>query len=172
MTTRDQDPSGTQAGARPVRGESLRHALRELAERYGLLALYAFGSRAGEVRDRLSGPPAEVGEGRAGSPEGRTGPPASDLDVGVEPLRDRVLDARDRVRLAADLETLFGVARVDLIVLPEAGSFLAADVVRGELLYAADLDAEAQVQLYYLARAADLAPYLREQWRELVGGGS
>jgi len=53
--------------------------------------------------------------------------------------------------------------------LPEANAFLAADVVRGELLLATDLDAEAEAQLYYLRRAADLAPFLREQWRETVG---
>ena len=48
-------------------------------------------------------------------------------------------------------------------------AFLAADVVRGEFLAATDLDAEAEAQLYYLRRAADLAPLLREPWRETVG---
>lgn len=73
------------------------------------------------------------------------------------------------MRLAQQLESMLGVDRVDLVVLPEAEAFLAADVVRGELLTATDLDAEAEAQLYYLRRAADLAPYLREQWREKVG---
>ena len=58
------------------------------------------------------------------------------------------------------LETLLGADRVDLVILPEANAFLAADVVRGELLLATDLDAEAELQLYYLRRAADLAPLL------------
>jgi hypothetical protein len=67
------------------------------------------------------------------------------------------------------LEYLLEVPRVDVVVLPEAEAFLAADVVRGELLAASDLDAEAEVQLYYACRAADLAPFLREQWRDRVG---
>jgi len=56
------------------------------------------------------------------------------------------LSAKARVRLAQRLESMLGVDRVDLVVLPEA-----------------------EGQLYYLRRAADLAPYLREQWREKVG---
>jgi hypothetical protein len=67
------------------------------------------------------------------------------------------------------LEALFDVRRVDLIVLPEADAFLAADVVRGELLAMTDPDAEAEAQLHYLRRAADLAPFLREAWSDRVG---
>ena len=95
--------------------------------------------------------------------------PASDVDIGVLPRRHHRLSAAQRVRLMQELEALFAVARVDLIVLPEATAVLAADVVRGELLASTDLDAEAEAQLYYLRRAADLAPLLREQWRETVG---
>jgi hypothetical protein len=79
----------------------------------------------------------------------------------------------DRVRLTDRLGTLPNEApKVDLVVLPEAAAFLAAYVVRGELLLAVDLDAEAVAQLYYLRRAAELAPLLREQWRETIGGAS
>jgi len=70
--------------------------------------------------------------------------PGSDVDIGVEPRRGHGLAARRRVLLVQQLEDLFDVDRVDLCVLPEA-------------------------QLYYLRRAADLAPFLREQWREKVG---
>jgi len=137
--------------------EDLKRALEALAAEYGLLAIYAFGSRAEEVAARVAGGPMTAAH------------PQSDADVGVEPLRDRRLTAQHRVRVMQRLEALLDVDRVDLVILPEADAFLAADAVRGELLLATDLDAEAEVQLYYLRRAADLAPLLREQWRETVG---
>lgn len=136
---------------------TLVESLGELAERYGLLAVYVFGSRAEEIAARVGGSAAVCRH------------PDSDVDVGVEPRRGRRLTARDRVRVADELERLLSVKHVDLVVLPEASAFLAADVVRGELLLATDLDAEAEAQLYYLRRAADLAPFLREQWSEMVG---
>lgn len=140
--------------------EDLQRGLEALAAEYGLLAIYVFGSRAEEVAARVAGSPVTAAH------------PESDVDVGVEPLRARRLTAQDRVRMVRQLETLLGADRVDLLILPEVNAFLAADVVRGELLLATDLDAEAEVQLYYLRRAADLAPLLREQWREMVGSES
>ena len=137
--------------------EDLKRALEALAAEYGLLAIYAFGSRAEEVAARVAGGPMTAAH------------PQSDADVGVEPLRDRRLTAQHRVRVMQRLEALLDVDRVDLVILPEADAFLAADAVRGELLLTTDLDAEAEVQLYDLRRAADLAPLLREQWRETVG---
>jgi len=137
--------------------EDLHLGLETLAAEYRLLAIYVFGSRGEEVAARVSGSPVVAAH------------PDADVDVGVEPLRDCGLTATDRVRITQRLETLLGARRVDLIILPEANAFLAADVVRGEVLLAVDLDAEAEAQLYYLRRAADLAPLLREQWRETVG---
>lgn len=128
-----------------------------LCGEYGLLAMYAFGSRSAEIAALVSG------ASQAG------GNSTSDVDVGIEPLPGHELSAEDRVRLMQRLETLFNVARVDLVILPEASAFLAADAVRGELLVATDLDAEARMQLYYLGCAADLVPLLRESWRETVG---
>jgi hypothetical protein len=95
--------------------------------------------------------------------------PGSDVHIGVLPPRGGQISSQGRVRLTHKLEAILGVDRVDLVVLPEAEAFLAADVVRGELLVATDLYAEAEAQLYYLRRAADLAPFLREQWRDKVG---
>ena len=140
--------------------EDLQRGLEALAAEHGLLAVYVFGSRAEEVAARVTGGPVTAAR------------PESDIDVGVEPLRGRALSAEDRVRIMQRLEALLDADRVDLVILPEADAFLAADVVRGELLLATDLDAEAEVQLYYLRRAADLAPLLRELWRETVGSES
>ena len=137
--------------------KDLQPGLEALAAEYGLLAIYVFGSRAEEIAARATGGPVTATH------------PGSDVDIGAEPLRGRDLSAQDRVRIMQRLEALLDAARVDLVILPEANAFLAADVVRGELLMATDLDAEAEVQLYYLGRAADLAPLLREQWRETIG---
>jgi predicted nucleotidyltransferase len=134
---------------------ALDHNLADIAGRFGLSAIYAFGSRAGELAALPSG---------AGS---ATGP--SDADIGVQPLAGRRLAARDRVRLTAELEELLRVPRVDLVVLPEAAPFLALEVIRGELLYCGDPDAQAEQELYSLRRAGDLAPYERER-RELILG--
>lgn len=86
------------------------------------------------------------------------------------PAWGRRLTARERVRLAIALEDALDVRRVDLVILPEASPYLALDVVRGELLYTADPDAEAEYQLYVLRRAGDLAPYQHERWRIILAG--
>jgi uncharacterized protein len=135
-------------------------ALRDLLPRYGCTALYVFGSRADEIAARLADADAALQTSSR---------PGSDVDVGVEPARGVRLTAEQRVLLTLELEDLFAVARVDLVVLPEASAPLAAEVVRGELLACSDPDAEAETQLYYLRRAGDLAPFYAEQYRELLG---
>ena len=116
--------------------------LKALGARYSIVALYVFGSRTRE----------------------------SDVDIAVQPAVGRRLAAEERVRLAQEFEDLLGAERIDLIVLPEADPFLALDVVRGELLYCADPDAQAEEELYVLRRAADLAPYAQERWRLILSG--
>lgn len=135
-----------------------KEALSDLAKEYGLTAIYAFGSRAGEVAAQAAGEPVESVH------------PSSDVDIGVLPARGRRLTARERVRLAMALEDALDVKRVDLVILPEASPYLALEVVRGELLYTTDPDAEAEYQLYVLRRAGDLAPYQRERLRMILAG--
>jgi len=86
----------------------------------------------------------------------------SDLDIGVVPRMGRQLSLEEKVELALALEDLFDVPRVDLVVAPDVSIWLAVDIVRGELLYTPDPDAEAEYQLYVLARANDLYPWYRE----------
>lgn len=131
-----------------------------ISARYNLTAMYVFGSRAAEIARRLAGN--AVAEGH----------PGSDVDIGVRSTPGLPLSARDRVRLAAELEDLLGVARVDLVILGEADPFLALDVIRGELLYCADKDVEAEEELHVLRRAGDLAPYARERWKKILTGSS
>ena len=132
--------------------------IKAIGTSYNLAAIYVFGSRTGEIQRRAAGEhlPAEH--------------PESDVDVGVRPPGRTRLHARDRVRLAADLEDALGVRRVDLVMLDEADPFLALDVIRGELLYCADKDMEAEEELYALRRAGDLAPYARERWTQILTG--
>lgn len=139
-------------------GKALREQLIALCERYQLIAVYAFGSRAEEVVSRLEGKGVEVVYS------------SSDVDIGVLPSRERSLSARDRVQLMLDLEDLFDVPRVDLVILSEAPPFLALDVVRGPLLYATDTVAEAEYQLYVLRRAGDLAPFERQRLQMIMDG--
>lgn len=131
--------------------------ITNLARQYDLIAVYAFGSRAQEVAAWLDGAPLVI-------------PPSSDVDIGVLPAPGRHLTAKEKVTLALALEDLFGVGRVDLVVLPEAPPFLALDIVCGELLYTSDPDAEAEYQLYVLRRAGDLAPYERQRRRMILAG--
>jgi predicted nucleotidyltransferase len=134
----------------------IQERLYALARQYDLVAIYAFGSRAIEIAARVSGQEVVAAH------------PSSDADIGVLPARERHLVARERVELTLELEDLLEVGRVDLVILSEASPYLALDVVRGELLCATDLDAEAEYQLYVLRRAGDLAPFERERWRIIL----
>jgi predicted nucleotidyltransferase len=136
----------------------LQDVLGRLCEQYHLVAVYAFGSRATEIAARVHGEPVDSEH------------PMSDVDIGVLPTRTHPLSLDDKVDLATELEDLFGVERVDLVDLPQAKTYLALDIVCGELLYVTDADEEANYQLYVLRRAADLAPYERERRRMILEG--
>ncbi len=92
---------------------------------------------------------------------------ASDLDIGVKPAD--ALDVRRKVEIAVALEELFGVSRVDLVVLPEADPILAANVIRGERLFADDRYLADEYDLYILRRAGDLAFMERERETLVLG---
>lgn len=130
----------------------LRDALDALGERFGLAELYVFGSRASEIATRARGTALEA-------PDPATA--AADVDIGVRSRLGRRLDVDVILDLTGALETLFDVGRVDLVLLPSAPPFLAVDVIRGELLYCADADDQAEYELYVLRRAGDLAPFQR-----------
>jgi len=135
----------------------LTEHIASIAARFDVEVIYVFGSRQKEITALVHGGPQQ-------DPL-----PYSDVDVGVQPTLGRHLSARERVHLACAFEDAFGVERVDVVILPEAHALLAAEVVRGELLYCLAPDLEAEVQLYYLRKAGDLAPFFKNQWRQLVG---
>lgn len=135
------------------RGGELRSAIAELCRELGLSELYVFGSRTAAIAARVRGE----------EPPSGADSPASDVDVGVRPLPGRHLDVHALVGVADRLETLLGAPRVDVVLLPTASPFLALDVIRGELLFCADHDAQAEFELYVLRRAGDLAPFQRQR---------
>jgi predicted nucleotidyltransferase len=131
----------------------LREKIKRLAGRYNLQLIYAFGSRAKEAYDLTHGKKAAL---QASS---------SDLDIGVKP--ERSLSVEEKVKIAVFFEDVFGVPRVDVVVLPEAPVMLALEIVQGELLFAEADRYEAEYQLYIMRLAAELAPYERMK-RDLI----
>lgn len=138
---------------------SLRDRLAALARQHRLLDLYVFGSRADEIAARV--------RGEEGSRSDAASSPGSDVDLAVRTRRDAPFDVDARVELTQALEELLDVSRVDLVVLSEAGAFLAEAAIAGELLFCEDTTDQAEYELYVLRRAGDLLPFERER-RELI----
>jgi uncharacterized protein len=132
-------------------------SLHRLCQQFEVDILYLFGSRAKEVQQWLAGQRARL--------PGST----SDVDVGIKPLPGVHFTLDQKVELALALEDFLDVGRVDLIYLPDADPFLAANVIRGERLYAQDKYRADEYDLYILRRAGDLA-YLERKRMALVLG--
>jgi predicted nucleotidyltransferase len=130
--------------------------LAAIAARFGIDALYAFGSRAREALAHVDG----RGTFAAGG--------ASDLDLAALPEPGRIWNVDDRVLMTVAFEDVFPAPRVDLVVLPEAPPFLALAAVSGELLFARNRVREANYQLYVLRRAGDLEPFERARRAHLL----
>ncbi len=141
----------------PPRLSGRAEACARLCQEFRVDILYAFGSRGCEVRDWLEGKRASLSPGPA------------DVDIGVKPASGVHFSVQDKVRLAVALEDLLGVMRVDLVSLLDVDPFVAANIIRGERLYARD-DYEADgYELYVLRRAGDLAPLERERMALILG---
>lgn len=137
----------------------LQQQLAAVCRRFSVTSLYAFGSRSRDLAARCAG---EEGDSPA--------QPSTDADIAVQPAAGALRGSRSRVVLAGELEALFQVSQVDLVILPEASTFLAADAIRGELLFCEDEDEQSREELYYLRRAGDLAPLQQERLRLLLAG--
>jgi len=135
----------------------LRSRLEEVCRTHDLDALYVFGSRAAEVCRCLDHDRVPAAAAR------------SDVDIGVLPSERSVLSVDRKVAIATALEDLLGVSRVDLVVLPEADPFLAANVIRGERLFFRDARRLDEYELFVLRRAGDLAPLERERLARIGG---
>lgn len=128
---------------------SHRAKVHALCREHDLRIMYAFGSRAAEVKRWLEDESVGLSAG------------VSDADIGVLPAKK--LSVREKVEIAVALEDLLDVHRVDLVVLPEADPFVAAEIIRGERLFADNEDAADEYDLYVLRRAGDLAPFEKER---------
>lgn len=142
------------------RRDGLRDRLESIARHYGLADVYVFGSRADEIAATVQG----LSEPRVTS--------ESDADIAVRPRYGVRFGAEERVDVTLALEHLLRVPRVDLIVLPEVGAFLALAAVSGELLYCENRTDQAEYELYVLRRAGDLLPFERVRRRLILRHGA
>jgi predicted nucleotidyltransferase len=137
-----------------------RASLDRICHRFGVAILYAFGSRGKEALAWLDAP----------APIMPVGP--SDLDIGVKALPEVRWSLAEQIALTQQLEDLFGVHRIDLIVLGKANPYLAAEVIHGERLYCEDEYRADLYDLYVLRREADLAFLEDERARSLLGAAA
>ena len=132
-------------------------SLEHLCQEFSVDILYVFGSRATEVRDWFASTRHDLSQS------------ASDIDIGVKPSSSAKFSVHEKVKLALALEALFGVTRVDLVSLSDADPFLAANIIRGERMFARDGHLADEYDLYILRRAGDLAPLERERMALILG---
>ncbi|MFP3869976.1 MAG: nucleotidyltransferase domain-containing protein [Syntrophobacteria bacterium] len=131
--------------------------LSALAVKYQISAIYAFGSRAREVTAWIHGDTVDREHMK------------SDVDIGILPRPESVLSVKDKVQLGIHIEDLLEVAKVDLVFLPGADPFVAANIIRGERLYCADEYQVDEYELYVLRRAGDLIPLEKERISLILG---
>lgn len=129
--------------------------LASLCHQFSIDILYVFGSRADEIRRWLAGD--------------QVINISSDVDIGIRLIAGINISILDKVKIAQELEELFDVPRVDLVFISEVDPFLAANIIRGERLYARDDYQADEYDLYILRRAGDLAPLERERMAMILG---
>lgn len=135
-----------------------KFVLEQICKQFNINIIYVFGSRAHEILTWL----------RANdtlNPEIH-----SDIDVGITTTKR--LSIKQKVALTIALEDFFNVHRVDLVIIPQADPFLAANIIRGERLYAVDNYLADEYDLYILRRAGDLIPLERERQQLIMESGA
>jgi len=136
-----------------------RRELSNLCKQHQVHALYTFGSRSKEVLAWVGGDTAELSQG------------ISDVDIGIKTGFDQKWDVKQKVLFAIALEDFFDCSRVDLVVLEDADPFLAAEIIKGERLFARDEYEADEFDLFVLRRAGDLIPLKRERLNLILRGG-
>ncbi len=92
----------------------------------------------------------------------------SDADIGVRFMRNSYPPPGRKVGLTYELEDFLGCGTVDLVLLEDCPPFLALEIIRGELLYAGDLDDQARYELFVMARAGDLMYYEKQRRKNIL----
>ena len=129
-----------------------RKKMNQIAERFELSIIYAFGSNAGALLEWIEHERFELSISSS-----------SDVDIGVKPYPGEKLSVQEKVYLTMALEDLFAVRNIDLVVIPEVDPFLAANIVRGERIYCRNEYEADEYDLYILRRAGDQVPLERER---------
>jgi len=123
--------------------------IEQICKKYQIRAFYVFGSRGAELFQAIQDDAIQP----AKSP--------SDLDFGA--LTRSPFSMEDKVNLTLELETLFGLSDIDLFILQEVDAFLAANIIRGERVFAEDTYLADEYELFVLRRAGDLAELERQR---------
>jgi predicted nucleotidyltransferase len=100
--------------------------LKKISRRYSIDAIYAFGSRGMELKLFAAGA-GDIDRSKV-----------SDFDVAVKITPQKSLSVRQKSQLTIDLEELFRLTKLDLVVINEADPFLAANIIRGERIFCRD----------------------------------
>ena len=129
--------------------------LEEICRKYWVKILYVFGSRSADMYRFIQDDESQLSSSQ------------SDLDIGV--LTHVPLSIENKVDLTLELEDLFGEPRVNLSILQEADAFLAANIIRGERVYAEDSYLADEYDLFVLCRAGDLVDLERERMAMILG---
>ena len=116
--------------------------IEQICKKYQIRAFYVFGSRGAELLQAIQDDSIQL----AKTP--------SDLDFGV--LTHSLFSIESKVNLTLELETLFGLSNIDLFILQEADAFLAANIIRGERIFAEDSYLADEYELFVLRRAGEL----------------
>jgi uncharacterized protein len=123
--------------------------IEQTCRRYQLKALYVFGSRSADMLRAIK------------EEQYQLAPSQSDLDIGV--LSRSPFSIENKVSLTFELENLFGLPGIDLFLLQEVDAFLAANIIRGERIFAEDSYLADEYELFVLRRAGDLAELERQR---------
>ena len=140
-----------------MRTRTIMETIKDLCKKNGIADLYVFGSRSEEIVARLQGSSTIVSMHSA-----------SDVDIGAMPVHFSKFGPAERISLAIELEDLFDVPRVDVVLLPEADPYMALEIIRGELLYTDDPNRQARHELYILRRAGDLMPFKKLRMKMIL----
>jgi uncharacterized protein len=123
--------------------------IEQICKRYQLKALYVFGSRSADMLRAIK------------DEQYQPAPSQSDLDIGV--LSHSPFSIENKINLTFELANLFGLPDIDLFILQEADAFLAANIIRGERIFAEDSYLADEYELFVLRRAGDLAELERQR---------
>jgi predicted nucleotidyltransferase len=128
--------------------------LDDARDRFGLLAVYLFGSRADDGRRLLAGQPVE--------------PAGSDLDIGIV-YREGNIDFASLGRIHLCFQEIFEPLAVDLVPLQQVDPLFQFRAIDGHRVTVSDSHRADLFELEVMSRAAELLPVQRQLERELFG---